>query len=153
MPRRIIFNGHSYEKSLVIGNHDHIQLVAKGSFDLEGLIYCPKFSLELILQGEGALKLHGVCKRLVIKRVTGNIVMEMGAVRIQELSSVDLGGSSVLRMSTPKLVLEKNVHESAEIFFDGKKQRIKQSLRQDLLNGNDTEESANWYQYAARRAG
>ena len=149
MARKLIFNGpQTIEQNLVIGNHNHAQIIAKGSFVLEGLIYCPKYSLELIICGEGSILLHGICRRLVLKKVTGNCVINVEDVQIRELSCENLSGKSVVKMKMPKFIIDKNVAEDAKIFFAGERQTIRHSI-----TPNADASSENVFLYSERKAG
>jgi hypothetical protein len=129
MPRKYIFDGPFIEeKSLVIGNHDHVQLVVRGDFVIDGLVYCPRYSLGLSLQGEGSVTLHGICRRVILRKVNGNCLVNLEELLVRELSCEDLGPNSILRMQTPRVILERNIHASAEVFFDGGRKSIKQSV-------------------------
>jgi hypothetical protein len=44
--RKIEFIGAHKDDSIVIGNYGDVQFVAKGNFDLSGLIYCGKNTVE-----------------------------------------------------------------------------------------------------------
>lgn len=129
MPRKLIFNGLAIEeKNLVIGNHDHVQLVVKGNFVIDGLVYCPRYSLELVLQGDGTVTLHGICRRIILKKVSGNCLINLEEALVRELSCEDVGANSVLRMQSPRLILERNIHASADVFFGGRRKSIRHGI-------------------------
>ena len=116
MPRKLFFDGKSIvERNLLIGNHGPAQLVVRGEFLIAGLVYCPKFSLEIVVRGNGTLTLRGICRRLTIKRVTGNAVLELEQLRMTELLCQDLSGSSEVKLVQPKYILERNVGINAKL--------------------------------------
>jgi hypothetical protein len=116
MLRKLFFDGKSIvEHDVLIGNHGHAQLTVRGNFFIGGLVYCPKFSLEIVVRGNGILMLRGICRRLIIKRVTGNAVLKFEQLRMTELLCNDLSGTSELRVVQPKYVLERNVGINAKL--------------------------------------
>lgn len=116
MLRKLSFDGKSiFEKDLLIGNHGPAQLTVRGDFTIDGLIYCPKYSLELIIRGNGILSLRGVCRQLVIKRVTGNAILDFEQVRITELICQDLSGTSELLVMQPRYIRQRNVGMNARL--------------------------------------
>jgi hypothetical protein len=137
MGRKLQYNGpHTDEKSLVIGNHDHVQLTVKGSYFIDGLIYCPRYSLEITLMGEGSLSLHGICRRITVKKVTGKAIINFKDLKVKEFSCEWLGGNSVLKMQAPRFTIQKNIYDHASLYFDERKQNNGRSI--PLINQEDT---------------
>jgi hypothetical protein len=116
MLRKLSFDGkYIVERDVVVGNHGPAKLTVRGDFSIAGLIYCPKYSLEIVVQGNGILTLRGVCRRLIIKRVTGKAVMELEELKITELVCQDLSGTSELKIAQPKYIISRNVGANAKL--------------------------------------
>jgi hypothetical protein len=124
MARKLYFKGEGIsEKDIVIGNHDDVHLKAEGHFDLEGLIYCPKYSVTISLKGSGILTLHGICNRVVIRNISGACILDLQDVTIKEISCESVGGSSVVRMSRPRIIGQKNIFGQAQLIFKNEDSR------------------------------
>jgi hypothetical protein len=80
---------------------------------IHGLIYCPKYSLELTVKGNGSMVFHGVCRDLVIRRVSGNCILDFEELKVRQLYCRELTGHSVLKMNDPRYVMERNIGEHA----------------------------------------
>lgn len=110
MARVIRFLGSAIkEDHLVIGNHSHAQVIIKGDFSINGLVYCPRYKLDLIINGNGTLALHGICKQLNIIRVKGNCILEFESLLIHDLNCREMIGHSTLKVGRVKTIGERNI--------------------------------------------
>jgi hypothetical protein len=115
MPRKIYYKASSIEdQSLVVGNHGHTQIMVAGEFLINGLVYCPKYRLELAVKGKGTISLHGICKSLVIHRVlVGTCILDVSDLVIGELLVHNVSGKLKLLVGRNKNVIVP--HENVEI--------------------------------------
>jgi hypothetical protein len=121
MARVIRYLGNSIrEDHLVIGNHSHAQVIIKGDFAIKGLVYCPRYKVDLIIKGNGTLSLHGVCKQLNIVKVKGNCVLEFESLSISELNCCEMIGLSVLKIGKVKNIGQRNIGDS-HLLLQGRK--------------------------------
>jgi hypothetical protein len=96
MPRRIFFKGSGvYNDSLLVGNHGNTELFIRGTFVIHGMIYCPKYTLIINVSGAGILKLHGICKKIEIRKIKGDCKLELEELSAGCISYYELNGSVI----------------------------------------------------------
>ncbi len=118
--RRISYSGESKDQSLLIGNYGDVQFVAEGKFDLSGLIYCPRYTVEFIVAGQGAITFRGVCKKLIIKNVSGDCVLDLSEVVCKEVQCKLAKGNSLVTVGPTKVISLANLQEDAVLQYKGK---------------------------------
>jgi hypothetical protein len=96
-PRKFEFIGDHSDDSIVIGNYGDAHFVAKGRFDLSGLIYCGKNTVEINLAGDGVVTFTGVCKKLLIRGVEGNCTLDLRNVTADLVWCESVKGTSIMR--------------------------------------------------------
>lgn len=97
MARKILFSGKNIQDdSLVVGNHGAAQIIIKGDFVINGLVYCPRYRVQIFIKGNGSLSLRGICKKVEIVRVSGNCVIDLEQLTLQELEVLELKGRTDL---------------------------------------------------------
>ena len=121
---KLEFIGDIKQDDLLIGSHGHTDIRVKGTFDLSGTIYCPKYIITLSIQGDGRIAFRGKCARIVIKKMQGNCTLDLSDVTYKELECQSLQGRSVVkagnaRAITPAILSDEailHVHERQLIF-------------------------------------
>lgn len=111
--RKIRYIGEHEDDSLLISNHGDVQLVAEGKFDLSGLIYCPRYSVEFRVSGRGTISFRGVCKKLIIKNITGDCLLDLSEVVCKEVYCKLAKGKSIILIEPTKLISQANLEEEA----------------------------------------
>jgi hypothetical protein len=116
MQRKIFFKGGNiHEHAVVIGNHGNVHLVIDGNFSIRGLVYCPKYEVKVSIKGHGEIELHGVCKKIEIRQVTGDCLIDFSDLRCGDLYCKGLYGKSVLNVRAVQLVSEWVIGDQAII--------------------------------------
>ena len=112
MPRKILYNGKNIQDdSLVVGNHGAAQIIIKGDFAINGLVYCPRYRLQIFIKGNGNLSLRGICKRVEIVRVSGNCVIDFEELTLSEIELQDIKGRTDLILGKHKHLRKGNLEE------------------------------------------
>ena len=75
--RNIQFIGDQKNNSILIGNYGDAKITAIGNFDLSGLIFCRKSTVEFDIAGDGIVRFKGICKQLIINRIDGNCTLDL----------------------------------------------------------------------------
>ena len=90
------FTGDVRQDDLLIGSHGNTDIKIKGNFQLAGVIYCPKYTITLDINGEGRISFRGKCHRIVIKKMQGDCFLDLTEVTYKELHCQSLRGKSVV---------------------------------------------------------
>src|SRR6478736_3204407 len=118
--RKIKFTGEQKDDSLLIGNYENVQFTAEGKFDLSGLMYCPRYSVEFNVSGNGTIAFRGACKKIVIKNITGDCMLDLSEVVCKEVYCKSAKGNAVILIGPTKLISQANLAENATLQFKGK---------------------------------
>lgn len=128
-PRRIEFIGDYKNDSIVIGNYGDATFVAEGTFDLSGLIYCGKNTVELQISGDGSIAFTGVCKKLLIRRIDGNCTLDLRNLTTQSVWCEAVRGRSVVTLGPTKTIELLSLDGEALVRYGGKPVLLNYSLR------------------------
>ena len=118
--RKIEFEGNHKEDSLLIGNFGDVEFVANGQFDLSGMIYCPKGSIEFNVTGTGEVSFYGVCKRLIIKIASGNCRLDFSQLSCQEVQQLTIKENSEVVIGTTRIIRQAHLEDEAILHFSDK---------------------------------
>jgi hypothetical protein len=127
--RKIEFIGDFTDDRIVIGNYGDASLVAKGTFNLSGLIYCGKSTVELEISGDGSIEFTGICKRLFIKRLEGNCSINLSNLTTETVWCELAKGNSVLTLGRTKTIELLSLDEEATVRYEGRPVLLNYSLR------------------------
>ncbi|SHG59465.1 hypothetical protein SAMN04488109_0990 [Chryseolinea serpens] len=127
--RRIEFIGDFTNDSIVIGNYGDASLVARGNFNLSGLIYCGRNTVEMEIAGDGMIVFKGVCKKLMIKRVEGNCVIDLSDLTTQSVWCESARGKSIVTLGRTRTIELLSLDEDALVRYEGKPLLLNYSLR------------------------
>jgi hypothetical protein len=134
--RRIEYIGDHKHNSIVIGNYGDVRLIAQGRFDLSGLIYCGKNTVEFNLEGEGVATFSGVCKRLLIRGMRGNCTLDLRNLNCQNVWCESVKDNSTILLGGVKVIELISLDHEATIKFEGKPVLMNYSLRGNArING------------------
>lgn len=128
-PRKLEFIGNHKNDSIVIGNYGDVRLVAEGNFDLSGLIYCGKSTVEINLSGDGVVSFSGVCKKLIIRGIHGNCVLNLTNLTADVVWCESVKGTSVINLGPTRLIELISLDNEAVVRYPGKPLLLNYSLR------------------------
>ncbi len=139
--RRIKYSGEQKDESLLISNYGNVSFLAEGKFVLSGLMYCPRYSVEFSVSGQGTISLRGVCKKLIIKNITGDCLLDLSEVVCEEVYCKSAEGKSIILIGSTKLISQANLEEEAILQYKGKPLvtncTLKQSARMEPMSKNE----------------
>jgi hypothetical protein len=118
--RKIEFIGAHKDDSIVIGNYGDVKFVAKGNFDLAGLIYCGKNTVEFNIEGDGKVSFRGVCKKLMIRGIFGNCTLDLSNLTSQVIWCESVKGNAVITLGPTKLIELISLDNEAVVRYEGK---------------------------------
>jgi hypothetical protein len=110
--RKIEYDGEHQSDSLLIGNYGDVEFIAKGSFNLSGMIYSKK-TIEFTIIGNGHIRFSGFCKKIIIHLVKGNCTLDLSALTSKEVCCVSLRDSSQILVGPTKIITRANVQDEA----------------------------------------
>jgi hypothetical protein len=127
--RKIEFIGEHKDDSIVIGNYGDAKFVAQGTFDLSGLIYCSKNTVEISLEGDGIVSFKGICKKLIIRGIRGNCTLDLSGMNTQRIWCESVKNNAVITLGTTKIIELISLDDEAVVKFGGKPILLNYSLR------------------------
>lgn len=127
--RKIEFIGEHKDDSIVIGNYGDVKVVAKGIFDLSGLIYCAKNTVEINLEGDGIVSFKGICKKLMIRGIRGNCTLDLSGLTSQSIWCEAVKDNAIITLGTTKVIELISLDNEAVVKYGGKPVLLNYSLR------------------------
>jgi hypothetical protein len=128
------FIGNCINHSLVIGNHGDAKVVAKGHFNVSGILFMLEGKASIHASGTGQITLSGKCKHLVIVQAEGNCLLDFqelkcdmvtckslkGDVTVligdaKRINVVQMEGDSTLKVNSHPLITTHSLEENARI--------------------------------------
>lgn len=128
-PRKFEFIGNHQDDSIVIGNYGDAKFIAKGMFNLSGLIYCGKNTVEISLSGEGVVTFSGVCKKLMIRGIDGNCTLDLSNVTSELVWCESVKDSAIITLGPTKIIELISLDNHAVVRYPGKPLLLNYSLR------------------------
>jgi hypothetical protein len=110
--RKIEFDGDHKDDSLLIGNYGDVDFVAKGNFDLSGMIYS-KSTIEFTVIGNGTIRFRGFCKRVIIHLVKGECHLDLSELTSKEVCCYSLRDKSKIKLGPTRVISRANVQDEA----------------------------------------
>jgi hypothetical protein len=109
---KMAFEGDHKSDSLMIGNFGDVEFLAKGVFDLSGMIFSKK-TVEFTVIGTGNIKFHGFCKKLIIHLVKGECILDLSALSSKEVICFSLRDKTKTMLGPTKVITRANVQDEA----------------------------------------
>jgi len=116
--RKIEYEGEQKDDSILIGNFGDVDFIAKGDFELSGMIYS-KQTVTFTVLGKGVIKFHGVCHKLVIHLVKGECVLDLNELESHEVSCISLRDNSRTLIGPTRIINRANLQDEAVLKYNG----------------------------------
>jgi hypothetical protein len=127
--RKFEFIGEHKDDSIVIGNYGDAKFFAQGTFDLSGLIYCSKNTVEISLDGVGMVSFKGICKKMIIRGIRGNCTLDLSGLTTQVIWCESIKDNAVITLGTTKVIELISLDDEAVVKYGGKPVLLNYSLR------------------------
>ena len=111
----MVFTGNVHQDDLLIGSHGDTDIKVKGTFQLSGIIYCPRYTITLEINGDGRISFRGKCHRIIIKKMQGNCTLDLGEVTYKELQCECLQGKSVVKAGNARAITPAKLADDATL--------------------------------------
>ena len=116
--RKIEYDGEHSDDSILIGNFGDVDFIAKGDFQLSGMIYT-KQTVTFTVLGKGLIKFHGVCNRVVINLVKGDCILDFSELESHEVMCISLRDNSRTTIGRTRLISRANLQDEAVLKYIG----------------------------------
>lgn len=116
----LAFKGDVNKDDLLIGSHGNTEIRVSGNFQLGGIIYCPKYTVTLIIQGDGCISFRGKCQRIVIKKMQGECTLDLSDVTYKELHCQSLSGKAVVVAGNTRAISPAILADDATLHIDNR---------------------------------
>jgi hypothetical protein len=115
LSRRFSFTGNSVSDSVLIGNYGDARFMAKGHFNLSGILYCLDGKVDLTAIGTGQISFLGKCKELVIKEADGNCILDFSELKCDLVRCESLKGQVTVLLGDVRRVDILHMNEEATL--------------------------------------
>jgi hypothetical protein len=107
------YKGEVADNSILIGSHGDARVAVDGVFELSGIVYCPKYTLTISIDGKGTIALRGICNRIVIKKMSGNCTLDLRDLTCKELRCESARKKSKILAGKTRVVTKANLFDDA----------------------------------------
>jgi hypothetical protein len=118
--RNIEFIGDHNNDSIVLGNYGDAKITAKGNFNLSGIIFCKKNTVEISLDGDGTVSFTGFCKKLLIQAIDGDCTLDLSNLACDTVRLESGKGKSVTILGRTKMIEQVNLENEAVVKYQGR---------------------------------
>jgi len=116
--RKIEYDGEHKDDSILIGNFGDVDFIARGDFELSGMIYS-KQTVTFTVLGKGLIKFHGVCHKLIVNLVKGDCILDFTELESHEVSCVSLRDNSRTFIGPTRIISRANLQDEAILKYNG----------------------------------
>lgn len=107
------FKGEIKDDSLLVGSHGDAIIKVDGTFELSGIVYCPKYTVTLSIEGDGNIALRGICNRLIIKKISGTCTLDLRDLTTKELRCESVRQKAKILAGKTRVVTRANLSDDA----------------------------------------
>ena len=92
----------------------------KGNFDLSGVIYAPKYTVTFNIEGKGRLVFRGICHTIIIKKMSGDCVLDLSQVTCKEMQCISLRKKAVVISGKVRSLSNVSLRDNATLHLNEK---------------------------------
>lgn len=104
--------------SFFVGNHGDVHLIVKGAYTIRGMVYCPRYAVELTIVGNGSIDFRGVCKSFRVRNSFGANSINLENMRIAQFSCAQVNLETEIRIGHVKRIGELNLARMGNVISD-----------------------------------
>jgi hypothetical protein len=129
--RKIQFIGNHRDDEILIGNYGNTAMKVEGTFELSGIVYAPRYTVILSVEGTGKISLGGICRFLIIRKLHGNCTLDISQLSCKELKCQSMRDKALVIAGRVRVVSEANLDDDAILFL-----KEKPLILNPVLSGN-----------------
>jgi hypothetical protein len=114
------FKGEIKDDSILIGNYGDANLVIDGIFDLSGIIYCPKFTVTVSIEGNGVIALRGIAHRIFVKKMSGDCTLDLRDMTCKEFRCESARKKSKIFAGKTRVVTKVSLFDDSILYLSEK---------------------------------
>jgi hypothetical protein len=118
--QQFLFKGETKDDSILVGNYGDAAVNVEGTFELSGIIYCPKYTITLSIEGSGTIALRGICNKIVIKKMSGDCTLDLHDLTCKELRCESIKKKSKIRAGKTRVVTRADLFDDAILYLSDK---------------------------------
>lgn len=114
------FFGDRHDQDILIGSHGNTKLRVKGNFSLSGVIYAPKYKVVFSIEGKGKVVFRGICHTIIIKKMSGDCLLDLSQVTCKEMQCVSLRKKATVISGKVRSLSTASLHDNATLHLNEK---------------------------------
>ncbi|HJW31501.1 MAG TPA: hypothetical protein VJ508_19865, partial [Saprospiraceae bacterium] len=118
--RNLKFIGYNKTDSIVLGNYGDASVIARGTFQLSGIVLCRKSTFELDIDGKGVVSFKGRCKSLVIRNISGDCTINLSDLACRSITCLSASGKSTILLGRTRVIKELVIGNDTIVLYKGK---------------------------------
>lgn len=114
--QKLQFIGNHEHDAVVIGNYGNSSVEIEGNFNISGIIYAPKYSINLFVSGKGIVTFRGICSKLIINNMNGDCILDIRDLSCKEIAISAIKGKAKVITGKVRAILEANMKDEAALY-------------------------------------
>jgi hypothetical protein len=118
--RNLKFIGYNKSDSIVVSNCGNATLIARGTFQLSGIIFSRQSTFEIDIDGKGAISFKGRCKNIIINNIIGECILDLSDVACRSVTCLSASGKSTIILGRTKVIKQLVIGNDTIVRYKGK---------------------------------
>ncbi len=129
--RNLKFIGYNKSDSIVLGNFGNATLVARGTFQLSGIIFGRQSTFEIDIDGKGSISFKGRCKNIIIKSISGECTLDLSDVACRSITCLSASGKSTILLGRTKVIKQLVIGNETIVRYKGKPKLVEHLITEN----------------------
>jgi hypothetical protein len=118
--RNLKFIGYNKSDSIVLGNCGNATLIARGTFQLSGIVFGRQSTFDIDIDGKGSVSFKGRCKNLIISSISGECTLDLSDVACRSVTCLSASGKSTIILGRTKVIKQLIIGNDTIVRYKGK---------------------------------
>jgi len=129
--RNLKFIGYNKSDSIVLGNSGDATLVARGTFQLSGIVFCKQSTFEIDIDGKGSVSFKGRCRNLVINSICGECTLDLSDLACRSVTCLSASGKSTILLGRTQIIKQLVIGNDTIVRYKGKPKVVEHSITEN----------------------